>query len=54
MAQRWKKAGSLTSGGMSLNVFTQDEMDAIHRATLEVLEHTGVLIGSPEARALLV
>ena len=54
MAQRWKKAGSLTTGGMSLNVFTQDEMDAIHRATLEVLEHTGVLIGSPEARALLV
>ena len=42
MAQRWKKAGSLTTGGMSLNVFTQDEMDAIHRATLEVLEHTGV------------
>ena len=53
MAQRWKKAGSLAGGGLSLNVFTQDEMDAIHRATLEVLEHTGVLIGSPEARALL-
>ena len=47
MAQRWKKAGSLTTGGMSLNVFTQDEMDAIHPVS-------GVLIGSPEARALLV
>ena len=54
MAQRWKKAGSLASGGLSLNMFTQDEMDAIHRATLEILETTGVLIGSPEARELLV
>lgn len=54
MAQRWKKAGSLASGGWSLKVFTDDEVDAIHKATLEVLEHTGVLIGSPEARTLLV
>lgn len=50
MAQRWKQAGSLASGGLSLNMFTQDEMDSIHRATLEILETTGVLIGSPEAR----
>ena len=54
MAQRWKQAGSLASGGLSLNMFTQDEMDSIHRATLEILETTGVLIGSPEARELLV
>lgn len=54
MAQRWKQAGSLASGGLRLNMFTQDEMDAIHRATLEILETTGVLIGSPEARELLV
>ncbi len=54
MAQRWKKAGYKTSGGLSLNVFTQDEMDAIHRASIEVLEHTGVLIGCPEARKLLI
>lgn len=54
MAQRWKKAGSLSSGGLSLNMFTKDEMDSIHLASMEVLEHTGVLIGSPEARALLV
>lgn len=54
MAQRWKKAGNLASGGWSLKVFTDDEADAIHKATLEVLEHTGVLIGSPEARALLI
>ena len=53
MAQRWKKAGSLASGGLSLNVFTQDEAENIHRATLEVLERTGVLIGSEEARTLL-
>lgn len=54
MAKRWKKAGYQTSGGLSLNMFTQDEMDAIHSATLEVLEHTGVLIGCPKARKLLV
>lgn len=54
MTQRWKKAGSLSSGGLSLNMFTQDEMDAIHRASLEILETTGVLIGSPKARELLV
>lgn len=53
MAQRWKKAGYRTNNGWSLNVFTKDEADAIHTATLEVLEHTGVHIGSPEARALL-
>lgn len=54
MAQRWKKAGSQTSGGISLNMFTQDEMDSIHRASIEVLEQTGVLIGSEEARKMLV
>ncbi len=54
MAQRWKKAGFQTSGGLSLNMFTQDEMDAIHRATIEVMEHTGVLIGCPEARKMLI
>ena len=54
MTKRWKKAGCLSSGGLRLNMFTQDEMDAIHNATLEVLEKTGVLFGSPEARALLI
>lgn len=53
MAQRWKKAGSRSSGGLSLNLFTQDEIESVHRATLEVLENTGVLIGSPEARDIL-
>lgn len=54
MARRWKKAGSKTSGGLSLGMFTSDEMDSIHNATLEVLEHTGILIGCPEARQSLV
>lgn len=53
MAQRWKKAGSRSSGGLSLNMFSQDEVESIHRATMEVLEQTGVLIGSPEARDIL-
>lgn len=54
MARRWKKAGFQTSGGLSLGMFTSDEMDSIHSASLEVLEHSGVLIGCPEARQLLV
>lgn len=54
MARRWKRAGFRESGGLSLNMFTQDEMDAIHNASMEVLSSTGVLIGSPEAREALV
>ncbi len=54
MTQRWKKAGFNTSGGLSLNMFTEDEMNAIHSASIEVLQETGVLIGCPKARKLLV
>ncbi len=46
-------AGRLRSGGLSLNVLTQDEIEDIHLATLEVLEHTGVFMEDEEARGLL-
>jgi trimethylamine---corrinoid protein Co-methyltransferase len=37
------------SGGLGLNVFTNDELDEIHFATLEVLEKTGLFIDDEEA-----
>ena len=46
---RGPHAGRRRSGGFSLNVFTQDEIDDIHLATLEVLERTGVFVEDDEA-----
>jgi len=43
-------AGMLMNGGLRLQVFTTDELEAIHQATLEVLQHTGVAVHSAEAR----
>ena len=45
-------AGKRQSGGLSLNIFTREELDDIHFATLEVLEHTGLLIDDDEALEL--
>ena len=42
-------AGRRRSGGIGLNVFTDDEIDDIHLATLEVLERTGVWVELDEA-----
>ncbi len=42
-------AGKRLSGGFSLNVFSEDELDEIHLATLEVLQKTGVFVESEEA-----
>jgi len=42
-------AGKQQSGGLSLNIFTREELDEIHFATLEVLEHTGLLMDNDEA-----
>ncbi|MBN1837245.1 MAG: trimethylamine methyltransferase family protein [Spirochaetales bacterium] len=41
------------SGGFSLGVFTPDELQEIHLATLEVLEKTGVFVESEEALEVL-
>jgi trimethylamine--corrinoid protein Co-methyltransferase len=43
------RAGRRSAGGLSLSVFTEDEIDDIHLATLEVLERTGVWIEADEA-----
>jgi trimethylamine--corrinoid protein Co-methyltransferase len=42
-------AGRPRSGGLSLNVFTESELEDIHLATLEVLERTGVFVEADEA-----
>jgi len=42
-------AGHPRSGGLSLSVFTEAEMDDIHLATLEVLDRTGVFVEADEA-----
>ena len=42
-------AGHRRSGGFSVNVFTEAELDDIHLATLEVLERTGVFVEADEA-----
>ncbi len=42
------RAGGARSRGLSLNVFTEAELDEIHSATLEVLERTGVFVEDDE------
>jgi trimethylamine--corrinoid protein Co-methyltransferase len=46
-------AGKNLSGGLGLKVFTDDELDDIHRATLEVLEKTGLFFDDDEALEVL-
>jgi trimethylamine--corrinoid protein Co-methyltransferase len=43
-------AGGMRSRGLSVNVFTESELDEIHLATLEVLERTGVFVEADDAR----
>ena len=47
--RRSQHAGLRSSGGFSLNVFTEDELEQIHLATLEVLERAGVWCDDPVA-----
>ncbi|UCE55223.1 MAG: trimethylamine methyltransferase family protein [Desulfobacterales bacterium] len=46
-------AGKRQSGGLSLKLFTDDELEEIHLATLEVLEKTGLLFDDEEALDIL-
>ena len=45
-------AGRRRSGGLRLDVFTEDELSDIHLATLDVLERTGVYVESEEAQEI--
>ena len=42
-------AGRPRSGGLSLSVFTEAELDDIHLGSLEVLERTGVWVEADDA-----
>jgi trimethylamine--corrinoid protein Co-methyltransferase len=46
-------AGRQRRSGLSLNAFTEDELEDLHLATLEVLERTGVFMEDQEARELM-
>jgi len=45
-------AGRRRSGGLRLDVFTDDELSDIHLGTLDVLERTGVYVESAEAQEI--
>ncbi len=47
--RRNPRAGARKSGGFRLEVFTADELNEIHLATLEVLSRTGVFVEDDEA-----
>ena len=53
MVKRNLYSDILMSGGFGFNVFTEDEIDKIHLATLEVLEKTGLYVGAEEALNIL-
>lgn len=46
---RSQRAGISYNGGLGVDIFTHDEMDAIHWATAEVLERTGLWVEDDEA-----
>jgi trimethylamine--corrinoid protein Co-methyltransferase len=50
MARRNISAGFNQISGFGLNMFSEDELYAIHCATLDVLQHTGIKIISKEAQ----
>jgi trimethylamine--corrinoid protein Co-methyltransferase len=49
--RRNARGGGRKSGGFRLEVFTSDELQEIHLATLEVLSQTGVVVEDEEALA---
>jgi len=53
MVKRNLYSGIATSGGFGFDVFTEDEINQIHLATLEVLEKTGFYVGTEEALDIL-
>lgn len=46
-------AGKLKSSGLGLNILTDDDLEQIHSATLEILQRTGVFVEDDAAREVL-
>ena len=53
MVKRNLYSDILMSGGFGFNVFTEEEISKIHLATLEVMEKTGLYVGTEEALDVL-
>ncbi len=53
MAIRGFQPGQLSSNGIGLTMFTEDELQRIHLSTLDLLWHTGIEFDSKEARDIL-
>jgi len=51
--KRTLHAGKTQRAGLGLRIFSDDELNDIHLATLEVLEHTGVFVENKEALEIL-
>ncbi len=49
MVKRMRKAGIQMVSGFGLTAFSEDELDAIHYATLQVMERTGLRVETDEA-----
>ena len=49
---RANRAGYQQLSGCGLNILTDDELDELHRATLDVLENTGLLVATDEAQEI--
>lgn len=52
MAQNNAVAGSRTLNGVELNLFTTEELKAIHYATMEVMQTPGIQVSDAEARQI--
>lgn len=53
MTNRNPYADMAVGGGFGFQVFTEDELDRIHLATLEVMQQTGLYVGADEAMDIL-
>ena len=51
--KRNPQASARRNAGARFEVFSEADLDDIHRSTLEVLEHTGVFVESDEALDVL-
>ena len=51
--RRNMRAGKRSEGGLGFSVFTDNELDEIHQATLEVMEKTGLFFDDDEALEVL-
>ena len=52
MTIKYQIANLLSAGSFGLNVFSQNDLEQIHRATLDVLWNVGIQVKSPKAKGI--